>query len=845
MQLGSLAWRGIAARPLRSALTIGSIAVGVAIVTATLIANQASGDAVRRAAQELLGNATLRVRAFDPAGFTPRGVTTLRRLPGVTAAAPVGERRLTLSTLPGADEQVFGLLALGLDPAVESLVRQPRLVSGSPLSEGDPTGVLVAARWASEHRLGIGDQLLIVGRLPDAPALRIVGLIDDLGLGALERGEVLLVDRAQLDASLANPTPVSAVDLVIEPGTAGAVGAALDAQLAEPFVVETAADAAARFARAQTSFAPIAFLFGLVAMIVGAFLVANTLAMTLTERLREIGLLRAAGTTGRQVVGIFVRQGLIFGVAGSITGVVAGIGLAALMIGFLRSTRAVLVDGLPIGLATLLIPALLGLVVTAVASAVPAWQAAQTSPLVALRPSARAGAGLGQRLRWIVLLELGVALVGLAVYPFERGATSIAAVVLALAFLVGGAVAAAWLLLPLARVVGRPFEWFFGAEGMLGRANLGRDRSRTGLTVGALMIALAAVVALGTVADSARQTAARWVASVLPGGTAIRLALPEEIDLFRPTFTQTPGVAAASPVAEFPAVVGEGSAVREVSLAGIDPTVFQDAGALLLVDGNRATAFNALRDGGAVLIPEPMARRDGLAVGDTIGIGTPGAELQPYRVAGILEYTFPARSPDGAILLSLADAADRFAVTTAGLWALVPERGISQAAFRQAVGDTAQSLAAEPLDATELASELARSLDRLIGLFDVLALVALAVAAAGILNALTVGVVERAREIAILRSHGMTVGQVQAMVVSEAAILGAIGGVLAVGTGLAVAWAMVVVGAPRDFTAGLSVSWPLLITTFLLGVGVAAVAGLYPARLAAGQPIVSTLKHFE
>ena len=110
MRFASLAWRGVAARPLRSALTVISIAVGVAVVAATLIANQAAGDAVRRAAQELLGNATIRVRAFDPAGFTPRAVNALRRVPGVTTAAPVGERRLTLSTPPGPEEQVFGLV---------------------------------------------------------------------------------------------------------------------------------------------------------------------------------------------------------------------------------------------------------------------------------------------------------------------------------------------------------------------------------------------------------------------------------------------------------------------------------------------------------------------------------------------------------------------------------------------------------------------------------------------------------------------------------------------------------------------------------------------------------------
>ena len=623
------------------------------------------------------------------------------------------------------------------------------------------------------------------------------------------------------------------------------VQAGLDAQLREAFVVETAADAEARLARAQTAFAPIAFLFGLVALVVGAFLVANTLAMTLSERMREIGLLRAAGTTGRQVIGLFLRQGLFFGVAGAVLGVMLGIGLAAVMVAFLRSTRAVLVDGLPISLPGLALAAALGMGVTAVGSAVPALQAARTSPLAALRPTRQPGGRLGARLRWIVLLELAVVAAGIVFYPFERGGAPLPAILLALALLIGGAVAAAWLLLPLGRVIGRPFEWFFGAEGMLGRANLGRDRVRTGLTVGALMIALASVIALGTVADSARRTAERWIASVLPGGTAIRLALPEEIELFRPTFTGTPGVAAASPIAEFPAVVTDAGVAREVSLAAIDPTVFQDADSFIFTAGTRPVAFNALRAGGSVLVPEPMAVRDGLAVGDALQIGEPGGASTVFTVAGVIAYTLPARSPDGAIVVSLADAVTTFGVTTAGLWALVPEPGLASGAFRQAVGETAQMLAAEPIDATQLAGELARSFDRLIGLFDVLALIAVVVAAAGIVNALSVGVVERAREIAILRAHGMTVGQVQAMVVSEAAILGAIGGVLAVGTGLAVAWAMIVAGAPRDFAAGLSVPWALVIATFLLGTGVAAVAGLYPARLAARQPIVDSLKHFE
>ena len=145
----------------------------------------------------------------------------------------------------------------------------------------------------------------------------------------------------------------------------------------------------------------------------------------------------------------------------------------------------------------------------------------------------------------------------------------------------------------------------------------------------------------------------------------------------------------------------------------------------------------------------------------------------------------------------------------------------------------------------DLAGELSSTLDRLIGLFDVLALIAVVIGALGIVNTLAIGINERVREIAILRSQGMTVGQVQAMVVTEAAIMGAIAGVLALVAGLVVAFALVGGGASADLDAGVQLPWPLLIAVVLVGTGVAALAGLYPARVAASMPIVPSLKHFE
>ena len=847
MGLGAIAWRSLAVRPLRTGLTIAGIALGVAIVAATLLANQASASALERAAQELFGRAQLRVRAFNDAGFSPSSVTLMRQLPGVLNAAAVVELPGTaMSTAPGPDEQVFTLLAIGVDPAEEAHIRDWDLADGSFLDVQAPDGVLVTAGWARDHHLGIGDELLLNGRLPGVPHNRIVGLLNPTGFGALASGNVVVFERDFLAGAFdARPTPIRYVDLQIGPGQEAAVQAGLDATLTDPFVVETAADAAVQLGRAQAGFAGLAFLFGAVSLAVGAFLVANTLSMTVAERTRELGLLRAAGTTSRQVMGFVMRQAVALAVIGSVAGVLLGVAAATLMIAFLRTTRALLIAGVPWNAGSLALASAIGVLVTLAAAIIPALAASRISPLDALRPSRLPGRSLAGRLRWIVVLMALAALAGGFLYPLNRGDASPIGALAAVAILVAATVLVAAMLQPAARLVGRPFEAFFGAEGMLGRANLGRHRVRTGLTVGALVIGLATVVALGAVSASARATAQRWVDSILPSGQVFRISVAPDAAQAPEYLMQIGGIATASPIVEFPAVIAGDQAPVEVSMAGIDPTVYQDAGALIFIQGDRAAAFQALRDGGAVLVPDGLARRDGLAPGSMLPLATPGGEIHQFRVVGVIAYTLPARSPDGAMLVSLSDAHDQFGASAAHLWALIPRAGTPLAGFRSAASEIARGQGGELLTTEQLGDELELGLNRLIGLFDVLALLAVVIGGLGIVNTLTVGVAERSREIAILRSHGMTVGQVQAMVVSEASIMGAVGGLAAAAAGMLVAWVAVTFGTPGDFGAGLAVPWPLLAVVVLLGIGVASLAGIYPARRAARSPITNDLRHFE
>jgi putative ABC transport system permease protein len=845
MRLASLAWRGLLARPLRTALAAAGVSLGVAVVTATIITASASERALESATADLLGAADVRFRAFDDTGFTPRTIQALRALPDVETVAPVAERRLVAFTAPGEDERVFTLLVLGIEPDVDARIRPPQLAEGLSLSVDSPTDALVPASFAARNGLELGDEIRLNGRREGLPPLRIVGFTGETGFAALEGGDVLLISRSTFDDSFTVPAPIRYldVDLGVE-ATAGEVDRVAEA-LGEPYVLETPADAAERLASAQASFAGVALVFGLVALVVGAFLVGNTLAMTVSERARELGLLRAAGTTSRQVLGIVWRQALALGIGGSAAGVLLGIALAAAIIGFLSTTRAVLVAGLPLPPAGLFAAFALGLLATVIGAIGPAMRAGRLTPMDALRPTRRHERGLLERLRPLVVTELAVVVAGIVLIPILGVEVGILPLVLSLALLIGGALAAAFVLEPLGRLIGRPFEWFFGAQGLLGRLNFSRDRARTGLTVGAMMIALASVVALGAVAESARAGTERWVASILPGGHAIRTSIPLDVETYRASFEATPGLRQASPVLEVPVVRVDGDTREEAVVAGIDPSLFQDEAALIITGADRADAFAALRGGGSVLVPVALAERAGIEVGETVTLGVPSGEPHDLAVAGLLEYTLPARTPEGALLVSSADARDRFGATSASLWIMVGQADIPGSAFAASVREAAVQLAAEPVTARDLAGQLARSLDSLTGLFDVLALVAVVIAALGIVNTLSIGVSERVREIAILRSHGMTVGQVQAMVVSEAAIMGAVAGLLAVVTGLVVAGAIIGGGASPELAAGLRPPWGLLIAVILVGTGIAALAGLYPARVAGSLPIVRSLKHFE
>ncbi|HSW43008.1 MAG TPA: FtsX-like permease family protein, partial [Patescibacteria group bacterium] len=628
---------------------------------------------------------------------------------------------------------------------------------------------------------------------------------------------------------------VTAVDLLLADGAdPAAVIAELERRLIfEPYTLSTPADLATALEAATAEIRAAIALVAAVALFGGAFLIFNTLSMTVAERARDVGLFRAAGMTRRQVTLMVLISAAHLGVVGVALGLLAGIGLAAGAVALLAGTGTALAElTLPPG--ALALGAVLGFIVTAAAAVEPALRAGRISPVEALRLRLDQGAVLRARLRWLLLVFGVVGLVGLLLWPGAAdGRGGLVRPLAAFILLLAVTLAAPFVAGPLGRLAGLVAAPFLPAEARLTHGALTRDRSRTALTVGALAVAIAVLVALAGVAGSTRQAATGWLVDVVPGELLLTSIRPVRSD--EPAAAEIaalPGVAWVSPLARF-SIALDGTRADAAAVVGADLAA---DGGLRLVAGEPGPAFAALDAGGAVIVPRSVAERSGLRVGSRLAVlsGTGAFEME---VVAIAERTIPGAIAE-AILVGWPDATGRLGVLGADAFAVRFEQG-AEASARGGVEEAARAYALEPASLDQAAGAIGASIDRRALLFAALAAVALLVAALGIVNTLAMNVLERVRELAVLRATGLTRRQAWRLVVLEAAILGLVGALLGALGGLATGAVLIQLAGG----SGVPYQAPWAAAAAALGGGIilAIVAALYPARLASRVEIVGAL----
>jgi putative ABC transport system permease protein len=831
----SIALRSLRARRVRSTLTIVGVALGVGMVVASLTASLGIDGAVERTVAAMIGRADLRVAAFQERGLSDTTIQAIRTTPGIEAAVPSLERRLYLRRDDSGIALSDPVMIRGIDPALDPLVHDLRILNGSGLSAPDAPTALITERLARREGLGIGSRLTLQ-TAGDPVVVEVVGIVATGGAAdaADERTVVVPLSVVQ---SVLGLDGVGQVDIRLAPGTSqDAVVSELARRITvDPYVLSVPADLAASLRASTAEFQATLAMIAVISLFVGAFLVFNTLSLTVVERSREVGLLRAAGATHGQIL-VFVLVGaLVLGLAGSVLGLVVGAGLGALVgVGIqLTGTAPFAVPDVPPEIAAIAIA--VGTVTALAGGLEPAWRATRISPIEAVRLRADPTGARQARLRWLLVVIPAVALVGLVVWP---GGTDDLASLRALAvygILVLATLLSPLLITPLARIVGLPFALFARLDERLARGSLSRDRSRTTLTLGALAVGLATIVAIGGVAQQARLAASAWLTSVVPGdevATSIRpIGLDEEIGGL---LAAVPGVERVTPVATFDLAY---RGVRLDGAAVVGSDLLAD-GRLTFVQGDRDSALRALDDGGAVILARSTADRLGLSVGSVMPFTATGGSRPELRVVGVVERSLPGRTGE-SLMVGWSDASEAFGVTGADFFGVRYQPGQMPVAQSQ-LEATARSLALEPASLDRVQGAVQDALARVFGLFDALALVAVLIAALGIVNTLSMSVLERVRELGILRATGMTGRQVARMVMIEAGILGLVGSLIGIGTGLAAGAAMLGLGS--GLRLEYEPPWLIMGLATLLGLLVSMAAAYYPARLAGRLSIVRAVQ---
>lgn len=836
MSLTRLAWRGVLARPLRSLLSALGVALGTAVLLAGLATNAGIEAAVAAAVDDQVGRADLRVAAFGEVGLSADTLKLIAETPGVSIVAPALERRTYLVEDPGAGGGAVlpgPVTVLGIDPVWEPILHDFPLVEGSPLVEADERNALVSERLADEDGFRIGATIAIQGT-GDRVDLRIIGILAGDGPLSGALGRTVVVPLAAAQAAFGD-VGMSRVDLGLDGGVdpSEVTNSLEDRLVLQPYVIATPQEIGAALRGSTASFQATTALIAAVTLFAGAFLVFNTLSMTVIEQVRTVGLLRAAGATRGQVTRFMLTQAMTLGVIGSMIGVAIGAMLAIGMVAWVRTVGAVTLDQPAIPPDALVVAFLVGVGVTLAAALEPARRAGRIQPVEALKARLDLPATRRARLRWLAAVLVGVSFVGLLVAPPAAGVAqplAVYAVLLAATMVIPALLPAA------ARVAGVPFALVLRLEERLARASMVRDRTRTAMTLSALTIGLAMMVALVGVGQHARIAAAGWITDVIPGELVLTSIRPVRADegIAAEIMAAVPGVARLSPLATFEIAIA-GIRVDAAAVVGADLAA---DGRLRFVAGDRGQAFSAIDAGGAAIVPASLAARFGLGVGEALTLPSATGQAIGVRVVGVVERSIPG-SVGEAILLGWLDAtalgvsgADSFAVRFAA------DAGPDA---RVALRKVALTYALDYVTIDRVKGAVDDALGRVFGLFDALALVAVLIAALGIVNTLTMNVIERVREIGVLRAVGMTRRQVWRSVVLEAGVLGLAGALLGLGLGVAIG-ALMVVFAGGGFDIAAAVSWPVVGLTVVLGVSLSMLAAAYPARLAAGLPIVRAVQ---
>lgn len=572
-------------------------------------------------------------------------------------------------------------------------------------------------------------------------------------------------------------------------------------------------------------FSTFLLIFAGVALFVGAFLIFNTFSMLIAQRSKELALMRALGASKGQVLRSVVVESLLVGAFAGVVGLGAGILVA---IGLRAGLGAVGVDlpttTLVVSVRTVVVSLLVGIVVTVLAALLPARKASAVPPMAALRdvatpdgPTWRISA-LGAVTLLLGAAAMAYALLGSAALAF----LGIGAVL----FFIGVAALSPLASVPVTGLLGRLLAR--GTPGRLGRQNAMRNPRRTAATAAALMIGLALVSAIGVVGQSVKTSIRSTIDSTIGADFVLNSQTPGFSPAVATKVAGLPGVQSALPLSGGEVRLdGARTYVTAISARAIDDH--------RIVLKRQAGTLTGLRPG-ALLVAQKEAAKQHLHVGSTVRVDFPKGSPRDLRVAG----TYEDNQLAGSYLLD-SSAARQFQSPLAFAALVTKTENASAATVRHELDRATQDQATITVqDRSDFASSTAGQVDQLIAIIYVLLALSVLIAVLGIVNTLALSVLERTRELGLLRAIGMGRRQVRRMVRVESVLVAVFGGLLGVvvGVGLGVA----VTSDLKDQGIGqISVPYAQLLVFVALAALAGVLAAVLPGRRAARLNVLSAI----
>ena len=847
-----LAWRHSWRRPLQSIFLIVGVAIGVAMIVAIDLANTSANRAFALGTEQITGRATHQIVA-GPDGVDAAVYTRLRRELGYRLSAPVVESYVSV---PQLDAQPMRLL--GIDPFAEAPFRsylgggQPQNVAsagsvGSYLTPFlvQPNTVLIGQSVAERYGLQTGQELPVrIGARQEM--LTIVGLLvpsDELGRRALDG--LLIVDISTAQEVLGKIGRLDRIDLILSADADGAAQLDVISALLPPGtrIVRPSARTGA-VDEMTAAFRLNLTALSLLALVVGMFLIYNTVSFSVVQRRPVLGILRALGMTRRELFVMILTEATYLGLFGTALGLALGVLMGRGAVQAVTQTIndlffVVAVRNADVPLWTLAKGALSGIGAALLAAVVPAYEATSVPPAGAMQRSqieSKTRRALPRiTVAGVVLCLLGAGML-IPEWNLVVAFVGLFAVILGMALLTPG------LTLLLMDGLHRLLSRRLGILTRMAPRNIVRSLSRTAVAIAALMVAVSVIIGVGVMIVSFRLTVEQWLDEILQADifvSAPALGPNRNRATLQPTLLDE--------LTAFPAIA-DFSTNREVEVAATMPDGRQAdvQMAAVLRDlagkdrryryavGDTVATWNAIEDGG-VVVNETMANRFDLRVGHTLRLLTDSGE-HSYSIVGVT-YDFDVHPT-----LLMADSVyrqhwDDRALSTIALFV---ESGAdvdeTVNALRRAFAGKGQLLISSNRGVRRNALEV---FDRTFAITVALRLLATLVAFVGILSTLMSLQLERAREIGVLRATGMTRRQLWGLTLLETGLLGTSAGIVAMPTGYILALILVYIINLRSFGWTLSMQLPAgeFIQAFLVALAAALLAGLYPAwRMAKIDP---------